>query len=245
MNNRRPSKYFVCSMGDLFHDDVPFRYIHEIWDVMKGSPQHIFMVLTKRPVRMKDAVELIYSKERLGWAKGFWSHVWLGVTAENQQRADERIPTLLQIPAAGRYVSIEPCLGPVDITPYIGAYTHECKCGFHRDESQLFFSGGKFLCLECGEITVDRKALDWVIVGCESGPNRRHMELEWAINIVEQCKTAGVPVFVKQIEVNGKVSHDMSEWPEELRVQEWPEVTHETHETHETLQTSRLPKADC
>jgi protein gp37 len=68
--------------------------------------------------------------------------------------------------------------------------------------------------------------LDWVIVGCESGPNRRPMRLEWAQHIVDQCAAAEVPCFVKQLPINGKVSHDMSEWPEGLRVRQWPEVNH-------------------
>ena len=123
---KKPRRVFVCSMGDLFHEQVPDGYIAKVWEVMSNASQHTFLVLTKRPQRMEDFLA------RLGWythdrevnpaeavldegGKYTLKNVWLGVTAENQQRADERIPILLQIPAALRFVSIEPMLGPVVI----------------------------------------------------------------------------------------------------------------------------------
>ena len=116
---RKPQKIFVCSMGDLFHESVPFTFIHELWDIMKACPQHTFQILTKRPARMKECVDRIYSLERMGWAMGFWRHVWLGVTAENQEMADKRIPILMQISAAVRFVSCEPLLSSIDIRHYM------------------------------------------------------------------------------------------------------------------------------
>ena len=115
LNWKKPRRIFVCSMGDLFHEDVPDRWIDEvfksIWmcctagDARKG---HIFMILTKRPERMRNFFRECPLFENL-------SNVWIGVTAENQPQADARISVLRSIPAAKRFVSIEPMLGPVDI----------------------------------------------------------------------------------------------------------------------------------
>jgi len=123
---KKPRRVFVCSMGDLFHEQVPDEYIAKVWEVMNNASQHTFLVLTKRPQRMKDFLARLgwYIHDRDGYpmeavldegGKYTLKNVWLGVTAENQQRADERIPILLQIPAAVRFVSIEPMLGPVVI----------------------------------------------------------------------------------------------------------------------------------
>ena len=90
---KKPRRIFVCSMGDLFHEGVKFNWVHEVWDIMKACPHHVFIVLTKRPGRMQVVVKHIYSLDRVGWVMDFWNHVWPGVTAENQKRADERIPT--------------------------------------------------------------------------------------------------------------------------------------------------------
>lgn len=177
---------FVCSMGDLFHDDVPDDFVGKVLFPVHTLTCHKWQILTKRPKRM---------------AEYFTKHdppkeAWLGVTAENQKRADERIPILLQIPAAVRFVSLEPLLSYVNIQG----------------------------CLNPSPTGEDDSKLDWVIVGCESGPKRRECKLEWVRSIVEQCADAGVPCFVKQIEINGRVSHNPAEWPEDLRVQQKPEV---------------------
>jgi protein gp37 len=181
---RKPSRVFVCSMGDLFHENVPFEFVHETWDVMKRTPHHQYMVLTKRPERMKEFVSLIYRMETLAYANGWWDHVWFGVTAENQEQADKRIPVLLQIPATVRFVSVEPMLTPVNLRPYlewecIGCDTVNtgpiCACGDHAYQR-----------------------LDWVICGGESGPNRRPFENDWARDLRDQCFVAGVPFFFKQ-----------------------------------------------
>ncbi len=181
---KKPSRIFVCSMGDLFHEDVKFQVIHKIWDIMKSCPQHTFLVLTKRPARMKELLEIIYSKERLDWSK-FWNHVWLGVTAENQARADERIPILLQIPAAVRFVSVEPMLGPVDLlsNDYLGGCIN-CE-----------------VCLDNPKTCINRdqnRKINWIICGGETGPGARPMRPAWVRSLRDQCQEAGVPFFFKQ-----------------------------------------------
>lgn len=112
INLFRPGqRVFVCSMGDMFHKAVNIRgtEMRELFECMALYPETTFMLLTKRPERMKECIDFIYGSD----FPEIMPHVWLGVTAENQQRADERIPILLQIPAAVRFVSIEPMLGPI------------------------------------------------------------------------------------------------------------------------------------
>jgi protein gp37 len=110
---------FVCDTGDLFHEDVPFQFIAEALDVMAAREDVIWQVLTKRPARMLQA------QRRGGWRRGGWrragwpENVWVGATVENQVTADERIPLLLEVPAAVRFVSVEPMLEPVVLTPWI------------------------------------------------------------------------------------------------------------------------------
>jgi len=109
---KKPRRIFVCSMGDLFHEDVTWWYKENVMYACLENPQHTFIVLTKRPERMQNFLASFYNLKKIEHPI---QNLWLGVTAENQQRADERIPILLQIPAAKQFVSIEPMLGPVDI----------------------------------------------------------------------------------------------------------------------------------
>src|SRR3990170_4343202 len=101
---KKPQRIFVCSMGDLFHEAVSFSFVRRVLDIVDSCPQHTFLFLTKRPERME------YYPRR---------NVWLGVSVENQETEDERIPLLLQPPAAKRFVSYEPALGPVDFSAFL------------------------------------------------------------------------------------------------------------------------------
>ena len=157
-------------------------------------------------------------------------NVWLGVSVEDQQRADERIPHLLLVPAAVRFLSVEPILGPVDLNAGpVGDALSEC------DECGTTARGDCDFCQGLGRIS-------WVIVGGEGGPGARPCSVEWIRSIVRQCRAAGVPVFVKQLgarpyfhdgmrlsdvqllRLHNRKGGDPSEWPEDLRVREWPEV---------------------
>lgn len=166
---RQPRRIFVCSMSDLFHPAVPFEFIVRVFDVMARSPRHTFLVLTKRAHRMRRAVKQIWDGFAGAGLETPLPNVWLGVTAENQTRADERIPILLQIPAAMRFVSVEPMLGPVDLECYWGA----------------------------PEGWGAPVGLDWVIAGGETGHGARPMDPAWAENALEQCQDVGVPFFYK------------------------------------------------
>ena len=204
---KKPRKVFVCSMGDLFHRDLDdWDDIFPILSMCKEARQHTFLILSKRAERMKKIVDVwyVFNHEYMPWP-----NIWLGVTAENQEQADLRIPDLLRTPAAVRFVSVEPMLGEVDLSDYLG-FCPDCDpyMALHREHGDLYHDDGP--------------RLDWVIIGCESGPNRRPMELEWALDLVRQCDAAEVPVFVKQIPVDGRVSHDPTEWPAELQRREYP-----------------------
>jgi protein gp37 len=168
LRRRIPTKWFWCDMSDLFGEWVPDEWIDRCFVTMAKTQQHIHQVLTKRPERMRDYCEA----RRLGLPL---PNVWLGVSCEDQQRADERIPILLQTPAAVRFISAEPLLGPIDLVRSVNRLDW-------LDAASLKPGG-----------------LDWVIVGGESGPNARPCYVEWVRGIVEQCQAAGVPAFVKQL----------------------------------------------
>lgn len=195
LRKKKPTTYAIWN--DLFHEDVPNEFIDYVFAVM-GRSQHTFILLTKRPERMREYL-LKFRPEGLG--KGidnpkdmrWWPNVRLGVTAENQRRADERIPILLQIPAAVRFVSVEPMLGPVDLSKW-KPFDGECYC---QDDPK----GCKpRLSKNCPET-----AIDWVICGGETGPGARPMHPDWVRSLKDQCQDAGVPFFLKSLYIDGKI----------------------------------------
>ena len=187
---KKPRMVFVNSMSDLFHEGVPDEFIDKVFAVMALCPQHTFQVLTKRPKRMRDYLSVGATCIRISirhQAEGLFGkdpgalpkaipNIWLGVSAEDQQRANKRIPLLLQTPAAVRFVSYEPALGPVTFT----GISSVPAC---------------FNALLVGRYP----RIDWVIVGGESGPKARPFDITWARSTVGQCRDAGVPVFIKQL----------------------------------------------
>ena len=162
---RKPGRVFLCSAGDLFHEDVPEAFIARVFARMAACRQHTFQILTKRPERMLDIVNLACRAVPEHWPL---PNVWLGVTAENQEMVDARIPLLLQVPAAVRFVSVEPMLGPLDLLDYL-------PWGNNDPAAKL----------------------DWVIAGGESGPHARPMHPDWVRSVRQQCTAAGVPFFFK------------------------------------------------
>ena len=176
LNNPRSwqkrQRIFVNSVSDLFHPDVPDRFIEQVWMKMMMS-RHTFMVLTKRHERMRDLVTE-FNRSCMHRPEPD-ANIWLGVSVEDQQAADERIPFLLQTPAAVRFVSGEPLLGPVDVLPFLTESPEDCS-----------------------QFCPPDVCLDWVICGGESGPNARPMHPDWARGLRDQCTAAGVPFFFKQ-----------------------------------------------
>lgn len=209
---KRGLKFFLCDQTDLFGEFVPFEWIDRIFEVIAVSPQHTFQILTKRPARMA---------EYFRGGRPMLGNCWLGCSVEDQQRADERIPHLLEIPAAVRFLSVEPLLAPVDLGLWRVAIPK------HRESWP-----------------VERVANFWVIVGGESGKGARPCNAYWIRSIVEQCRAAGVATFVKQwgarpfFDATGGSRYDdhtyhklrdpkggdISEFPEDLRIREFPRV---------------------
>lgn len=173
---------FVNSMGDLFHPDVPFEYIDQVLAVIERKRLCKFMILTKRPARMAEyfrrfegeSLFIHFEEARrvigiTNFGVKLWPipNLWLGVSVENQNAADERIPWLSFIPAAHRFVSAEPMLEPIDLRP--------CEGTNH----------------------IGLPMLDWVICGRETGPGARPFDPVWAMDLQKQCNKAGVPFWWK------------------------------------------------
>jgi protein gp37 len=244
---RKGKRIFVNSMSDLFHEGLTNKQIAAIFGIIACCPQHTFQILTKRAERMrawfawveKEAAEagitpaMVCIEEACNHTDiGFELHkagdrvqwplpnVWMGVSVEDQKYAEERIPDLLLTPAAVRFVSYEPALGPVAFFAFLKSDL--------RDRSLK----------ELG--TTGMPGLDWIIVGGESGPGSRPFHVDWARSVVRECEEAKVACFVKQlgrkpVSRNGgtalddgpmplvsRKGNDMEEWPMDLRVRQWP-----------------------
>jgi len=197
---------FVCSMGDLFHEDVPDEYIDAMFAVMALAKRHTFQILSKRPDRMRDYFkagnslfgrmneaaqetglikqwQAVMPTQRHGMVPGReWplGNVWLGVTAENQEQADKRIPVLLEIPAAVLFVSVEPMLEEIVLD------RREINGWWNEPVNYL-----------TGEGDGIRGAIDWVICGGETGPGARPMHPQWVRSLRDQCQTAETQFFFK------------------------------------------------
>lgn len=191
---KKPRRVFVNSMSDLFHKDVPEWFILSAFNVMRDNPQHIFQVLTKRPDRAASFTNRLPSVPR---------NVWMGTSVENQEQADLRIPHLLNIPAAVRFLSMEPLLGPVDLRNFDYGKErgltmgHDWLTGEEWSHSEVFGGGNSWL--EADEADeYGEKRIHWVIVGGESGANARPMHPDWVRSLRDQCVDAGVPFFFKQ-----------------------------------------------
>lgn len=201
---KRGRRIFVNSMSDLFHEDLPDEAIDRVFAVMALAPQHTFQILTKRPERMRAYIESLERRAfendcasttnyllAHGIDDAWWGmtrrippdhpwplpNVWLGVSVEDQQRADERIPYLLATPAAVRFLSCEPLLGQLEIESFLYP---DAVGDLLNGPYEVFPS------------------LDWVIVGGESGPGARPMHPDWARSLRFQCWAANVPFFFKQ-----------------------------------------------
>lgn len=245
---RKPRRVFVNSMSDLFHERLSNEEIAAVFGVMAAAPRHTFQILTKRAERLKDWFRWIaecwdpggrcreLTADRIssppvhprdGGPNWPLPNVWLGVSVEDQQRANERIPHLLATPAAVRFVSYEPALGPVNLRSV------PARSGPIRVDA---LTG----CWDVpnGPRIPQEPRIHWVIAGGESGPGARPFELAWARDVIRQCKQAGVAVFVKQLgtspfdgahesasvekRLRDRKGGDMNEWPLDLRVREMP-----------------------
>jgi len=213
---KKPRMIFVCSMGDLFHERVSIDHGCMVLGAAKEAPQHKYLFLTKRPEIMLKAMAFFCGEGPIP------SNWWLGVTAENQQRAEERIPILLQIPAAVRFVSCEPLLKPVDLGAAGGLPVY-------KEADQVTERGLP------GNATTIRRGLgwqkhggnvhpwlNWIICGGETVPGARPMHPDWARSLRDQCQSAEVPFFFKQ-------------WGQYCYPDQMPEITYNAVDVHHNL----------
>ncbi len=219
------------SLCDWLDEEVPIEWLADFLKLIYDTPNLDWLLLTKRPENFEERVNAAYEFSHGETWQSLWtqgeapSNVWIGTSCEDQQRADERIPELLKIPAKVRFLSLEPLLGPIDMKypTFNGADSLDSLTGIH-----------------------------WAIVGGESGSGARDCDAAWIRSIVEQCKAAGVKPFVKQLGqramqsnpdlstdilfpvedgkphfeywpgLKDKKGGDMAEWPTDLRVREFP-----------------------
>jgi len=174
---KKSSRIFVCSMGDLFHEDVNFDWIMKILDVICVMQEHIFLILTKRPARMMELWFNIGKTKRDYGDFEIWPYpnLWLGVSISTNKDL-WMVETLLQISAAKRFVSVEPMLVAISLDRYL------FKAGYLKSNEYFF----------------NENRLDWVICGGETGPKARLMHPNWTRSLRDQCQAAEVPFFFKR-----------------------------------------------
>jgi protein gp37 len=218
---KRPRKVFVNSMSDLFHAEVPEAFIGDVFGTMALAEHHTFQVLTKRPQRMAKFINAEASAAKVAGLETWRPapNVWLGTSVEDDRYARVRIPHLLETPAAVRFLSLEPLIGPVTLLPWVRRVNDDVKAAQDADP-ELTWENGDYPRFRWDT----SKRIDWVIIGGESGPGARPMEREWAQDIVDVCRQYGVAVFVKQLGtvLGGKHHADIDTFPDGLRVREYP-----------------------
>lgn len=222
---KKGRRIFVNSMSDVFHEAVPDDFILQMFAIMAVTPQHIYQVLTKRHGRMRsllstpkfadDVWALVWQLDGgIAWRKRYWPlrNVWLGVSTEDQKWAGIRIPALLQTPAAVRFISAEPLLGPLNL---IGQGGNLAGTGMYALPDPPEYGGGEPVCQDHSAENCSQGCtfLNWVIAGGESGPGARPMHPEWVRSLRDQCEAAQVPFFFKQWGSHRWVAHSVWDEP--------------------------------
>lgn len=202
----RRQRVFCASLADVFDNEVPVQWRRDLFDLIEATPQLDWLLLTKRIGNARS----LYGEAYLDSARPWPENVWLGATVVNQEEAARDIPKLLAVPAAKRFLSIEPLLGPVDLRslPYgegemdcLKAYAWEQAIDQWRGTSDDWvedFEDWYGVTLSDGLTGPMHNSIDWVIVGGESGPGARPMHPDWVRGLRDQCNAAGVPFFFKQ-----------------------------------------------
>lgn len=189
----RPPMVFCASLADVFDNQVPEQWRRDLWALIDATPNLIWLLLTKRPQNIRKMLPANYiGLTDRGWPA--WPNVWFGTTVENQAEADRRIPHLLAAPAAKRFLSCEPLLGPVDLSSLM---YHPCP---NFADTMMDPETGAYECCEkCDYAGIgDEAAIDWVIAGGESGREARPSHPDWFRSLRDQCSAAGVPFLFKQ-----------------------------------------------
>jgi protein gp37 len=184
------ARVFCASLADVFDNQVPEDWRRNFWDLIANTPHLDWLLLTKRPQNIAKMLPYTGADEP-AWP---WFNVWLGTTVENQAEADRRIPHLLAVPAARRFLSCEPLLGPLAL----GNIRMETDAGLGFADALR----GEFYLPGCGSVSSQtftrQPRIDWVIAGGESGPGARLVALDWFRSLRDQCVAADVPFFFKQ-----------------------------------------------
>ncbi|EPR12479.1 DUF5131 family protein [Ruminiclostridium papyrosolvens] len=198
---KKPKNIFVVSMGDLFGEWVPDEWIDEVFQSCFNADRHRYMFLTKNPKRYDLIIDYTAGEERGIEEIEIWNNMWFGTTI-NSQNDERRVVELLGFDEGHKFLSIEPLLGEIDLTDipglsFPGCTTHDTLQGklCHLDDD--------------GSLTKANK-IEWVIVGAETGPGAKPPEPEWVQSIIDQCRDAGIPIFLK----------NNLNWP--MRIQEFP-----------------------
>lgn len=173
---RKPRRIFVNAMTDTFHPNVPGYLVARLWKLAEATPQHTWLVLTKRGQAMSERTRINPPPP----------NVWCGISASTGKEVSAALEIMREVKASVRWMSLEPLVD---------------NAGFDR---------------------LHWHPLDWLVVGCESGPKRRPCDLEW-VRTITKCR-GGLPLFIKQLDLNGRVSHDPAEWPEWSRIRQTPKV---------------------
>lgn len=208
-------RVFCSSMADVFEDHPTTRgELEKLWPLIRASENLDWLLLTKRPERIAESLPE-------DWGAGY-PNVWIGVSVEDQARAEERIPQLLRVPATLRFLSCEPLLGAVDlrsvrvtsagVSIVVDPLTGERVNDGVNDGVMRLFMGGP----------ARYPRIDWVICGGESGPKARPMHPDWARGLRDQCVAAGVPFFFKQGSADWKHFKNFESFPQDLKVREYP-----------------------
>jgi protein gp37 len=198
------SKIFSVSMGDLFGNWVPDEWIDEVFTACFNADWHTYYFLTKNPARYERAIAR-YDGEERGFDIEVWDHIWFGATVTCQEDTD-RLADLMKFREGRKFASIEPLLGPMDIRRYLQGrwspdYEKRCWHLIQKYDGRVTDATSVIL----------KPRLDWVIIGAQTGPGTKPPKPEWVQSIIDQCRAAGVPVFLK----------DNLKWP--VKIQEWPE----------------------
>lgn len=216
-------RVFCASLADVFEDRPELvEWRMELFQLIDQTPNLDWLLLTKRPENVNRMIaDYAGDCEWLCWdGTNPRTNIWIGTSVENQEQADKRIPELLRVPAAVRFLSMEPLLGKValdngQVSYLTCASTHQCAA---QDCTCPPYHG-----------------IDWVIAGGESGPQARPMQAEWALDIRRQCEESSTAFFMKQMgtawakanRAKSSKGADPAEWPAELRVRTWPVVSPE------------------
>lgn len=224
----RRARVFCASLADVFDNRVPAEWRADLWALIRETPALDWLLLTKRPQNIRKMLPA-------DWGTGY-PNVWLGTTCENQTEAWRRVPVLLDVPAAVHFLSCEPLLEPLDLRHLSLGPPHDVMLdaltGYHSTAEmrrQMPHPDGRLMWSEGDPVPAPRAAVDWVIVGGESGAGARLYYPEWARDLLRQCREAGVAYFHKQVGsrrdgwegITGK-GDNPAEWPADLRVQDFP-----------------------